>query len=271
MPELPEVEIFRCNIQPHIEGQIISKVIIRAREMGGHSLKALSRKLKGQKIDHVQRRGKYILLFCSSGNIIIYLGMTGYLRIIDNKSMSTKHDHVDFVFSQGFSLRLNDRRRFGSIIWTKGNPYQYTPLQNLGPEPLSRYFTGSYLFNRSRGRKVSIKQFIMESSVVAGIGNIYASEILFESRINPFIIAGTVSKKRYDRLSEVIKKVLRRSIRIGGTMLDSRKGVEKHGGYNQRIKVYGKTNQPCPICGTPIQQGTAGSRSVYYCKRCQKR
>lgn len=271
MPELPEVETTRRGIEPHIKDRQVSEVIVRHHQLRWPVPRGLKARLAGHRVQSVSRRAKYLLLGFDHGTLILHLGMSGSLRIVDGALPAEKHDHVDIVFDNGKVLRLTDPRRFGCVLWTKDDPQQYELLADLGPEPLSDAFDGAYLFQRSRGRKGTIKQFIMDGKIVVGVGNIYASESLFLSGINPKRIAGKISRERYDKLAKAIKEVLAAAIAQGGTTLrDFVGGDGKPGYFAQQLNVYGREGEPCRVCGTAIRQLVQGQRSSYYCPNCQR-
>ena len=270
MPELPEVETTRRGIAPHIEGKTVCDVIVRHHQLRWPVPRGLKAKLVGHKIKSVSRRAKYLLLAFDHGTLILHLGMSGSLRIIDSNLPAAKHDHVDIVFDHSQALRLTDPRRFGCVLWSKDDPELHELIAHLGPEPLSDAFSGDYLFQRSRGRKSAIKQFIMDGKIVVGVGNIYASESLFLAGINPKRLAGKVSLERYEKLAEAIKQVLAAAIKQGGTTLrDFVGGDGKPGYFAQQLNVYGREAEPCRVCGTAIKQYVLGQRSTYYCPKCQ--
>lgn len=270
MPELPEVEVFRKSIEPFIINQTISSVIIKTKKLGNKNPNNIKHKILGKSVQSVERHGKYILIYLTFGNLIIHLGMSGQLRLFAQNDPLNKHDHVVIIFSSGISLRINDPRKFGSIVWVSGNPLQIKPLNNLGIDPISREFSGEYLYNKSRKRSITIKQFIMNTKVIAGVGNIYANEALFAAGIHPLRKANAISRKRYNHLAIVLNNILKKSIKLGGTMLDFRNGEEMPGKYNRLIQVYGRNQKPCPVCGSIIQRIFLGHRSAYYCRKCQK-
>ncbi len=271
MPELPEVETTRRGIAPHVEGQRVDDVIVRHHQLRWPVPRGLKGRLSGHTIRNVSRRAKYLLLGFDHGTLILHLGMSGSLRIIDRDTVAEKHDHLDIVLHNGKALRLTDPRRFGAVLWTKDDPNDHELLDHLGPEPLSEAFNSDTLYQLSRKRKGSIKQFIMDGKVVVGVGNIYASESLFLAGINPKAIAGKVSKVRYDKLTQAIKQVLTAAIAQGGTTLrDFVGGDGKPGYFAQQLNVYGREGEPCRHCGTPIRQFTQGQRSTFYCPRCQR-
>jgi formamidopyrimidine-DNA glycosylase len=271
MPELPEVETTRRGITPHITGRTVNRVIVRESRLRWPVPRRLASQLAGQAIEHVGRRAKYLLLETASGTLILHLGMSGSLRIIDSGLATTSHDHVDLVLDNGKSLRYTDPRRFGSLHWTTRPAETHRLLRDLGPEPLGTAFSGEHLHGLSRGRQVAVKNFIMNSHVVVGIGNIYASEALYMAGIHPARAAGRISLKKYGLLAEVVKEVLQDAIAAGGTTLrDFVNGEGKPGYFRQHLNVYGKTDEPCISCRVPIREIRIGQRSTFYCPKCQR-
>jgi formamidopyrimidine-DNA glycosylase len=271
MPELPEVETSRRGITPHILGQTITGVVIRDHRLRWPIPKQLATKATSQRIERINRRGKYLLLETGTGCIIIHLGMSGSLRICAPDTPPVKHDHVDFVFGNGKALRLRDPRRFGAVLWTSNDPFKHKLLIQLGPEPLGDEFNADYLHQQTRKRSASIKSVIMNSHVVVGVGNIYACEALFIAGINPKRKAGTLSKARCEKLVSAIRQILNAAIEQGGTTLrDFVREDGQPGYFKQHLYVYGRTDQPCLSCGANIRQFTQQQRSTFYCARCQK-
>ena len=271
MPELPEVETTRRGIEPHIKQCAVTDVVVRQSKLRWPIPRGLKQKLVGHKIEKVTRRAKYLLLSFDHGTLLLHLGMSGSLRIVKADSALGKHDHFDLVFDNGKALRLTDPRRFGAVLWTTGNPEAHELLRTLGPEPLGDDFNADYLYQRSRGRKVTIKQFIMDGKIVVGVGNIYASESLYLAGINPKTAAGKVSRERLERLASAIKQVLSEAITQGGTTLrDFVGGDGKPGYFAQQLKVYGREGEPCFGCGGAVKQVVLGQRASYYCPHCQK-
>ncbi len=270
MPELPEVETTRHGITPHIKGQIITKVIIRQAKLRWPIPQELKISAKNKIIEQITRRGKYLLIHLSEGHIIIHLGMSGHLQIVPQNTPHKKHDHVEIHTGNGCCLRYTDPRRFGCILWTTESPYLHPLISRLGPEPLSDNFFKDYLLTKSQNRKVAIKQFIMNSHIVVGVGNIYANEALFMSKIHPFRQASRISQKRYATLTENIKKVLTQAIKQGGTTLkDFTNADGKPGYFQQTLQVYGRGGKPCMVCDTILKEIYLGQRSTVYCPRCQ--
>lgn len=271
MPELPEVETTRRGISPHIQGVKVRKVIVRDSRLRWPVPDDLARLMKGRVVDTVKRRAKYLLLAMSNGTAILHLGMSGSLRIVDAKEPVNKHDHVDIVFDNGKALRFTDPRRFGSVLWESGDVSTHKLLAKLGPEPLSDEFDNERLFQCSRKRKVPVKTFIMDNATVVGVGNIYANEALFNAGIRPTAEAGKVSRLRYQRLTQEIKKVLAKAIEQGGTTLkDFVGGDGKPGYFKQQLNVYGRGGESCVACGKVLTELRMGQRTTVFCKRCQR-
>jgi formamidopyrimidine-DNA glycosylase len=275
MPELPEVETSRRGIEPHILGKTIKDVIIRQHRLRWPIPKKLPEHILNLKLKQVSRRGKYLLLDFGKKNkpntVIIHLGMSGSLRICPDSTPAEKHDHIDFVFSNKKILRLRDPRKFGCVLWSNKDIEQHKLLIKLGPEPLDDTFSAEYLYKASRKRNCSIKSFIMNSHIVVGVGNIYASESLFLAGINPKRKAGSLSRVRAERLVEAIKQILAEAIKQGGTTLrDFTREDGQPGYFAQKLFVYGKAGEPCAECGKPVKQITQQQRSTFYCTSCQK-
>ena len=272
MPELPEVETTRRGIAPHVEGKKVERVIVRHGKLRRPVPSDLLRELPGRTIGRVERRGKYLLLRTDGGSVILHLGMSGHLAIVPSATPPEKHDHLDICLTDGMTLRLTDPRRFGLALWTREEPLLHPLLAEIGPEPLEEGFDGAYLFRASRGRTVAVKQFIMDGRMVAGVGNIYASEALFRAGIHPGKKAGTMSMERCRRLARAIRAVLGEAIEAGGTTLRVFQDVAgKPGYFALRLAVYGRAGEPCPRCGAPVRSTRQGGRSTYFCGGCQKR
>lgn len=271
MPELPEVETTRRGIEPHLVGTRVHSLIVRQKQLRWPVPDELAERVSGAQILRVTRRAKYLLIETSHGTLIIHLGMSGSLRIADDTLAAETHDHIDLHFGDGKMLRYTDPRRFGAWLWCEQAADQFPLLASLGPEPLSDTFNGDYLFDRSRGRKLAIKSFIMDSHTVAGVGNIYANEALFMAGIHPLRAAGRISRARYARLADSIRSVLAAAIRQGGTTLRDFLNSEGRPGYfQQSLHVYDKATTPCSRCGTAIRETRSGQRSTFYCPRCQR-
>lgn len=277
MPELPEVETTRRGIEPHIRSLLISKLVVRQPQLRWPVPANLARLVKGKRLAAVERRAKYLLLRVEtsggklSGTLIIHLGMSGSLRVIKIDEPPMAHDHVDLQFDGGLALRYTDPRRFGCVLWQPSGAEPHTLLASLGPEPLSAEFDGDVLFNRSRGRKIAVKPFIMDGKVVVGVGNIYANEALFAAGINPNRQAGKVSRQRYQQLADEIKRVLAQAIEQGGTTLRDFVGGDGQPGYfKQELQVYGRGGLPCVHCNRPLKEIRLGQRSTVFCSACQR-
>lgn len=269
MPELPEVETTLRGIKPHLLNQRVAKVVVRDHRLRWPVPASVS-KAEGQQLLSLERRGKYLLFKLQQGGLLLHLGMSGSLRILESAKEPEKHDHIDVVFESGVCLRFNDPRRFGAFLWVEGQMASHKLLRDLGPEPLSEEFTTDYLYQRARGRKVAIKNFIMNGHVVVGVGNIYASEALFMAGIHPQRAAGRVSLRRYNSLVVSIQDVLRRAIKQGGTTLRDFSGSDgKPGYFAQELLVYDRAGNACFQCGAIIRQKLIGQRSTYFCQKCQ--
>ncbi len=276
MPELPEVETTCRGLAPHLVGAKIKDAIIRNGNLRWPVPKNLPGLLRGCTILRLQRRAKYLLADCGSGTLILHLGMSGSLRILPTNCPVEKHDHFDLILASGMLMRLRDPRRFGAILWHKGDIHLHPLLVSLGPEPLPDSsgkcdFTAAYLHRATRGRSVSIKQFIMNNRIVVGVGNIYANEALFRASIKPQLAAGKLSMSRCERLVEEIKATLSEAITLGGsTLRDFVNSAGEPGYFQQHYWVYGRSGEPCRRCGTAIKSQRQGQRSSFYCTACQR-
>ncbi|MGK2914006.1 MAG: bifunctional DNA-formamidopyrimidine glycosylase/DNA-(apurinic or apyrimidinic site) lyase [Porticoccaceae bacterium] len=271
MPELPEVETTRRGLASPLEGQWVASVVIRNPALRWPVPANLPAILIGQRIGRLTRRGKYLLAAFADGHLLLHLGMSGSLRMVPALTPADKHDHVDIVLASAGILRLTDPRRFGAVLWVEGDPAVHPLLAHLGPEPLEPEFDDTYLFGASRGRKTPIKNFLMDSSVVVGVGNIYANEALFMSGIHPLAVAGKLSVARYRKLVSAIREVLAKAITQGGTTLRNFVGGDgKPGYFGQELSVYGRAGLPCRRCGRPLKAIRLNQRATVYCPRCQR-
>ncbi|XKM13745.1 bifunctional DNA-formamidopyrimidine glycosylase/DNA-(apurinic or apyrimidinic site) lyase [Orbaceae bacterium ac157xtp] len=269
MPELPEVETSRLGILPYLEGQVIKRIEVRQPKLRW-AVDPLIQIACGQKIITVKRRAKYLLLQLERGWIVIHLGMSGSLRILFEYKEPEKHDHIDLVLQNGVILRYTDPRRFGAWLWAN-ELEDIWQLAKLGPEPLEDLFNAQYLFQHLQKRKTPIKTLIMDNHIVVGVGNIYASESLFLSKIHPFRPANTLTFKECKKLVDAIKQVLTQSIAQGGTTLkDFLQSDGKPGYFVQELQVYGRNGQSCYHCNTEIKSQVIGQRNTYFCDKCQK-
>lgn len=271
MPELPEVETTRRGIAPSLVGRRVVRAVVRERRLRWPLPRGFERRVQGHRVTGVLRRAKYLLVATEGGTLIVHLGMSGSLRVLRQTVPPAAHDHVDLVLDSGRCLRFNDPRRFGSMHWVSGDPLLHPLLAGLGPEPLGPGFDGTALWRRARGRRVAIKQFIMDSRVVAGVGNIYASEALFRAGLRPGLQAGRVSRACMEALADAIREVLGEAVASGGTTLRDYVSPDgTPGWFRQELFVYERAGEPCRRCGTPIAHRLYGQRSTYYCRVCQR-
>ncbi|MDC0075885.1 bifunctional DNA-formamidopyrimidine glycosylase/DNA-(apurinic or apyrimidinic site) lyase [Gammaproteobacteria bacterium] len=270
MPELPEVETTLRGIEPHILNKEITSITVRNTSLRWPvPVNSLKTNLVSNSFSSIKRRGKYLILESQKGFVLIHLGMSGCLRIFDNKSPHEKHDHVDVSFDDNSILRYTDPRRFGSFLWTT-EPDSHVLISKLGPEPLGNKFSGTYLFEKSRKKKLPVKNFIMDSQIVVGVGNIYASEALFLAGIRPKKYAGKVTHNQYESLALEIRNLLNKSIEKGGTTLRDFLGGDSQPGYfKQQLNVYGRSGQECKVCQSILKNLKIGQRGSVYCPKCQ--
>ncbi len=269
MPELPEVETTRRGLEPHLVGRRVVDLIIRQPQLRWPVATGLQQ-LRGQRIESVERRAKYLLIATAPGSALLHLGMSGSLRVLPRDTAIGKHDHVDWLLDSDHLLRYTDPRRFGSQLW-QANGEIHPLLANLGPEPLSDEFDGDHLHRLSRGRSAAVKVFLMDQAVVVGVGNIYAAEALFAAGIRPTRAAGSLSRPRYARLADEVKRILVYAITRGGTTLRDFLNPDGAPGYfEQELFVYGRAGQPCRVCATLIRSIRLGQRSTFFCPRCQR-
>jgi formamidopyrimidine-DNA glycosylase len=270
MPELPEVETTRRGIEPHVSGRRIAALHVHEPRLRWPVARDLPARVAGQRIVAVARRAKYLLIALERGALILHLGMSGSLRVLPRATQRLAHDHLDLELDSGLLLRFNDPRRFGSLHYTEAAPAAHRLLASLGPEPLERHFTADYLYRASRKRRVAIKQLLMNSRVVVGVGNIYASEALFRAGIAPRRHALRLTRTEARRLVGAVRRVLSLAIRVGGTTLRDYVNADGNPGYfRQKLFVYERAGEPCRACGTKIRQLTQGQRSTYFCPTCQ--
>ncbi|WXU00663.1 MAG: Formamidopyrimidine-DNA glycosylase [Catillopecten margaritatus gill symbiont] len=268
MPELPEVETTKRGLEPLIVDQIAEKAILYRDNLRWDIPKHLPTTLANQVVNSISRRGKYLLIHFEIGTLIIHLGMSGSIKVVDSNVPLKKHDHFELSFSNGKSMRLNDPRRFGAVLFSTDNTHPL--LDGLGVEPLEALFNEDFLHAKSRKKQQNIKAFIMDSKIVVGVGNIYACESLFCAGINPERKAGSISKKRYALLTECIKNILTQAIKAGGTTLQDFSSVDGQPGYfAQTLSVYGCKNEKCTQCNCKITRITQNQRATFYCPSCQ--
>ena len=270
MPELPEVETTRRGLAPLVVGRSIAAVEVREPRLRWPVEPALPGQLAGQRIDALERRGKYLLFATRAGTLLVHLGMSGSLRYLSEALPHGAHDHVDVCFADGSRLRFNDPRRFGSFHFTTA-PARHRLIEGLGPEPLSSEFTAAYLAATCRGRRLAIKPHLMNGRIVVGVGNIYANEALFRAGIHPARAAGRIARARFEPLVAAIRDVLTDAIEDGGTTLRNFVGGDGRPGYFRgRLRAYEREGLPCERCGTPIKRRVIGQRATYFCPRCQR-
>lgn len=270
MPELPEVETTRRALAPHVTGRTITAVTLRAAKLRHPLDPGLADRLSGRKLHGISRRGKYLLLTCDGGTLLIHLGMTGHLRLAPAGTADGRYDHVELCLDNGMRLRLSDPRKFGTVIWVDGDPHDHPLLTGLGPEPLGDDFTPAYLQRICRNRRVAVKLILMNSRLVVGVGNIYANESLFRARINPARPAGTLDETECARLAAAVREVLGEAVARGEQTLDSfLSNGERPTYFPLNAMVYGRGGEPCDRCGTRIVQEAIGNRSTFWCPACQ--
>ncbi len=269
MPELPEVEVTRRGLAPYLIAQKIEQIVLHRQHLRWPISPGIV-KMRGLCVQSVRRRSKYLLLDTHSGSAIFHLGMSGTLRVEPCDAKLRKHDHVVFVLAQNLSIRFNDPRRFGALLWTDHDPMQHRLLASLGPEPLGDDFNSDYLIGLARNRRCTIKNLLMDGRALAGVGNIYANEALYLAGVHPARPAGALSADQCVRLVDSVRKVLRDAIEAGGTTLQDFFSPAGQAGYfSQVLHVYGRDGQPCSACGTLIERRVIGQRSSFFCKVCQ--
>lgn len=277
MPELPEVETTRRGLAAAVENRRIIRATVRHRGMRLPVPRGLERRLAGARIRTLSRRGKYLLFECvqsaqQTGTLIVHLGMSGRLWLVDAATPPQKHDHFDLAIDNGRIVRLRDPRRFGLVLWQPGDPLVHPLLASIGPEPLTDAFDGAALHRETRSRSAAIKLVIMDSHVVAGVGNIYANEALYRAGIDPRTPAHRVSRARCDALAAEIKTTLAEAINAGGSSLrDYVGGDGMAGNFQNHFLVYGRAGEPCGRCGSIIRELRQAQRATCYCPACQKR
>ena len=269
MPELPEVETTRRGLEPLITDRKILSVHIHTQKLRWDIPSHLKWTLNSKTIKKISRRAKYLLIHFDHGELVMHLGMSGSITVVNSSEALKKHEHFEIEFDNKTSLRFQDPRRFGSILWQHPNE-TINLLKNLGPEPLSYEFNEDTLFESSFGKSRNIKSFIMDSNIVVGVGNIYASESLFLAKISPKREAGKISRKRLIVLTNSIKNVLTDAINNGGTTLNDFSNVDGNPGYfSQVLSVYGRDGMSCLRCNGKIKKIIQNQRSTYYCPKCQ--
>ena len=271
MPELPEVETTRRGIRPALAGALVRRVVVRERRLRWPIPPIIERNLAGARVLDVRRRAKYLLFDSERGTAIAHLGMSGSFSFVSANREPGPHDHYDLVLSGGKALRFTDPRKFGCLLWGGSDPLRHKLLAGLGPEPLGADFDGAWLKECSDARRLAVKSFLMTASVVAGVGNIYASEALFRAGIHPRRAAGRIALSRYRGLAAAISDVLSEAIEAGGTTLrDFADARGRPGYFAQHLDVYDRAGQDCRRCGSVIRKEIIGQRASYYCAACQR-
>jgi len=271
VPELPEVETTKRGIAGALLGHRVSNAAVRDRRLRWPIPANFESTVHGQTVRSVERRAKYILVGFDNGSLILHLGMSGSLRLVQPGTPPRPHDHWDLELDSGWVLRFHDPRRFGSLHWTEGDPAKHPLLAKLAPEPLSDVFDAEYLYRATRKRSVAIKQLLMNSSIVVGVGNIYASEALFRAGVAPRRRARRITKAEAAKLVAAVKQVLEAAIKIGGTTLRDYLDPDGSPGYfRQKLFVYERADSACRICQSTVKHFTQGQRSTYWCPTCQR-
>ena len=277
MPELPEVETVSQGIKSKLLNHKISKVIVKRRDLRFRMDTKLEQKITNTKINSVSRRAKYILINLDNGlTVIIHLGMSGRIVVEDLKSSKNifKHTHLEIITTGKKKMKFIDPRRFGSVLLHETNNLNtHKLIKNLAPEPLTKEFNTTYLFKALKGRSANIKSIIMNQFIVVGVGNIYASESLYKAKIRPGRQANSLSLTECVLLVKSIKKVLKHSIKLGGSSINDYSLVDGNLGFFQReFEVYGKEGKICrkKTCHSKILRIVIAQRSSFYCSKCQK-
>lgn len=268
MPELPEVETTRRGIEPHLRGRRIERVILRDTRLRWPISPEVA-ELGGRRILGVARRAKYLLWQLDRGHLIWHLGMSGSMRVLPIGVPPENHEHVELRLNDGQALKFRDPRRFGALLYTEDDPQQHRLIRALGPEPLGDEFTAEYLHAHCRHRSAAIKNVLMNSHIVVGVGNIYASEALFQAGIRPGRAARRISRPGIARIVDSVRDTLARAIEHGGTTLqDFTQADGKPGYFRHELQVYGN-REACRVCGHAIKQVVLGQRATWYCPECQ--
>lgn len=277
MPELPEVETTRRGLRAAVEGRRIAQAVVRHRGLRQPVPRGLEQQLAGATVQSLSRRGKYLLFDCArdgrrSGTLIVHLGMSGRLWLVDRDTPPQKHDHFDLAMDNGRVIRLRDPRRFGLVLWQRDPALEHPLLRDIGPEPLTGDFDGTVLYRETRSRSAAIKLAIMDSHLVCGVGNIYANEALFRAGIDPRTPAKRLSKARCEALAREIKAVLGEAINAGGSSLRDYVGSDgMAGNFQNNFLVYGRAGEACTRCGSVIRETKQAQRATCFCPHCQKR
>lgn len=271
MPELPEVETTRRGIEPHVLGRTIAAFDLYQPQLRWLIPRTLPGTLAGLRIVAVGRRAKYLLVTLERGTLILHLGMSGSLRVLSDAEPRRAHDQYDLRLDSGRVVRFNDPRRFGSLHYIEGDPLRHPLLRDLAPEPFDAAFSTEYLWRLTRGRRLAVKQLLMNSRLVVGVGNIYANEALFRAGVRPGRQARRLTRAETARVVKAVRTVLAQAIRVGGTTLRDYVGADgSPGRFRQKLFVYERSGQPCRVCDESIRHRVQQGRSSYYCPNCQR-
>lgn len=271
MPELPEVETVLRGLAPFLIGRQLSGALVREPRLRWPVPDGLDALLAGRRIDGLERRGKYLIMTLDRGHLILHLGMSGSLRIVEAAAPVEKHDHLDLLLDNGARLRYRDPRRFGALLWSE-DPSSHPLIAPLGIEPLAPGFDGDWLYQASRNIRAPVKSWLMDAHTIVGIGNIYANEALFHAGIHPLLPAGRLSRPRCRKLADAIRDTLNQAIEAGGsTLRDFVNGHGEPGYFQQTYYVYGRAGEPCRGCGAPIRSTRLGNRTTCFCSSCQRK
>jgi len=278
MPELPEVETVKLALVPALQGRMVRHAHVGRKDLRRPLPENLAERLTGRYFTQLGRRGKYLLMMLDNAEVLLlHLGMSGSIRIHQTPPQLGKHDHFMLEMAPlhdeepASYIVLNDPRRFGWIdLFAESEMPDHKLLSGMGPEPLGNEFSAAHLRAVLRGRTGPVKNALLNQQLIAGIGNIYASEALFYAGISPRRKAGTIAGRRAERLAASIVSVLRAAIEAGGTSLrDHVQPGGEIGYFVQRLAVYGRAGQPCPVCAEPVKTLVQSGRSSFYCSRCQ--
>lgn len=271
MPELPEVETTRRGLLPHVVGRLVKGAVVRNPNLRWRVTRDLDKRVRGEMVGDIRRRGKYLLFDFPRGHLLVHLGMSGRLMLVPADKPVKAHDHVDILLEGQQSLRLTDPRRFGAMLWVPDPAEGHVLLRGLGVEPFDPAFGGELLRRLAKGRRVAVKQFIMNGRIVTGVGNIYAAEALFLAGIHPLRSVGRISLESWNKLAAAVRETLERALAAGGSTLRDYVQADGSPGYFQtESRVYGREGLPCKRCGAPVRVKRQGQRSTFYCPTCQK-
>ena len=270
MPELPEVETIRRSLWPHVAGARVVGVTVRERRLRRPIARGFAAQLRGHRIEALERHGKYLLFRLDDGRVLlVHLGMSGSLEIAPADKVRERHDHVAIALDNGTVLVFNDPRRFGLMRLARAD--DLTELQNVGRDTLTAAPSVDEWRSLVRGRRLPIKNLLMDQRVLGGVGNIYASEMLFQAGIRPRRRAASLRGAELVRLNQALRAVLAEAVGLGGSSIsDYRDANGRPGSFQMRHAVYDRAGEPCRACGTTIKRVVLSGRSSFYCPRCQR-